>query len=36
MDEYDQGNEELEIELAKAYSASSDDYKFGGHDIKEL
>jgi chromosome segregation ATPase len=36
MDEYAQGNEELEEELSKAYKSTSDDYKFGGHDIKEL
>lgn len=36
MDEYAQGNEELEEELAKAYSTKSNDFKFGGHDIKEL
>ena len=36
MDEYAKGNEELEEELAKAYKTTGDDYKFGGHDIKEL
>ena len=36
MDEYAKGNEELEEELAKAYKTTSDDYKFGGRDIKEL
>lgn len=36
MDEYAKGNKELEEELAKAYKSTSDDYKFGGHDMKEL
>ena len=36
MDEYAKGNKELEEELAKAYRTTSDDYKFGGHDLKEL
>lgn len=36
MDEYAKGNEELEKELEKAYSIKSDDYKFGGHDLKEV
>ena len=35
MDEYAKGNEELEEELAKAYKTTGDDYKFGGHDLKE-
>lgn len=36
MDEYAKGNKELEEELAKAYKSTSDNFKFGGHDIKEL
>jgi hypothetical protein len=36
MDEYAKGNKELEEELAKAYSSSSDDFLFGGHDIKNI
>ena len=35
MDEYAKGNEELEEELAKAYKSTGEDYKFGGHDLKE-
>lgn len=31
MDEYAEGNEEL---MAKMYEVTSDDYKFGGNDIK--
>lgn len=36
IDEYAKGNKELEEELAKAYSIKSDDYKFGGYDLKQL
>ena len=33
MDKYAEGNEEL---IAKMYEVTSDDYKFGGHDLKKL